>query len=83
MHSTANLPPLAILNKSQAFFEKPIYISKKTQILNVSKDLTIFSLRNLGYLGNLNLGNFCNLGKSQAFLLAHFLQCTTPARSDA
>ena len=27
-HSTANLPPLAILNKSQAFFEKPIYISK-------------------------------------------------------
>ena len=28
-HSTANLQPLEILNKNQAFFEKPIYFPKK------------------------------------------------------
>ena len=41
-HSTAILPPLSILKKKSIFFRrKPIYFSKKTQILNVLRTFTI------------------------------------------
>ena len=43
MHSTANLPPLAILKKNQVFVgeKTSIFFSKNTQILNVLANLTI------------------------------------------
>ena len=41
MHSTAKLSPLQILKKFNFFSGKTIYLSKKTQILDVLRDLTI------------------------------------------
>ena len=41
-HSRATLKPLSILKKKSSFFlKKPIYFSKKSQILNVLRILTI------------------------------------------
>ena len=49
-HSTAKLPGLASLNKIQAFFEKPVYFSKKDPNFERFEKSHCFSL-----------GNFCNL----------------------
>ena len=68
-HSTAILPRLAILNKIQAFIEKPVYFSKKDPNFERFEKSHCFSHGNLGTFcnhGNLgilsNLDNFSNLG---------------------